>query len=665
MILPRRRRIHTFVLLLAFMAAHQIGLSQQRPEGGLMVLKGATLIDGTGGPPLPEAVIVIEGDKFKAVGGKGTTYPSDATVLDLSGKFVIPGFVDGHTHYRPWSAELYLNHGVTTIIFQGARNSNGIGEEAYRASQQSSVRTPRIYDHGGHWLTLSASMNREQLRLAVRDWLKTNPDSAQLPTLTKGGNKDVVPWPEVLGEGPSLAESNQQVIQWAAEEIHEAGLVTLGHTEDCLDSVRAGLDIIEHLWGCAQHLMTPQELEGFQKGEYLHWGSFLKGQTKIDQMIKEMVQLGAYINPTLVYVFAGFSPLAHKHELEAYNLYRDPALMTYYSQNLALGLLQKLRSVQQYSTKYPAQVAIKHLSDKDWQELKEAYRLHGAFVKRWVELGGKVMGGVDDPQTGTAGLSNHWEMAMLVESGLTPMQALQAQTLWNAEYLTARRKTPTKPMVGWVGPGTYADLVVLTANPLDNIENTKKIERVMKGGQFVRLGYTPYFTTGVTEAQQNKQILDYVISTGMFASVELHEALDRPSSSALGMMGPLVAVFPTPEPEISAIAPHTVAEGSPEFEMLVEGVGFVLDSVVQVDGVAVPTTFVNLRTLKAKIPANAVASAIPNRFTPAGASQRVGIYGDRTVRITVFNGPPDGGTSNSVSLRVMAKWLADEKKLVN
>ncbi len=172
---------------------------------------------------------------------------------------------------------------------------------------------------------------------------------------------------------------------------------------------------------------------------------------------------------------------------------------------------------------------------------------------------------------------------MLVESGLTPMQALQAQTLWNAEYLTARRKTPTKPMVGWVGPGTYADLVVLTANPLDNIENTKKIERVMKGGQFVRLGYTPYFTTGVTEAQQNKQILDYVISTGMFASVELHEALDRPSSSALGMMGPLVAVFPTPEPEISAIAPHTVAEGSPEFEMLVEGVGFVLDSVVQVD----------------------------------------------------------------------------------
>ncbi len=138
-----------------------------------MVLKGATLIDGTGGPPLPEAVIVIEGDKFKAVGGKGTTYPSDATVLDLSGKFVIPGFVDGHTHYRPWSAELYLNHGVTTIIFQGARNSNGIGEEAYRASQQSSVRTPRIYDHGGHWLTLSASMNREQLRLAVRDWLKT------------------------------------------------------------------------------------------------------------------------------------------------------------------------------------------------------------------------------------------------------------------------------------------------------------------------------------------------------------------------------------------------------------------------------------------------------------------------------------------------------------
>ncbi|OFW44612.1 MAG: hypothetical protein A3J28_08010 [Acidobacteria bacterium RIFCSPLOWO2_12_FULL_60_22] len=214
---------------------------------------------------------------------------------------------------------------------------------------------------------------------------------------------------------------------------------------------------------------------------------------------------------------------------------------------------------------------------------------------------------------------------MLVESGLTPMQALQAGTLWGAEMLTARRKQPAKPMVGLVAEGGYADLVILSANPLEDIGNTRKIERVMKGGRFVELGYTPYY-----------------------------------ASTPPGI------VRPTPyiqEPEISAILPNRVTEGSPEFEMVVDGEGFLPDSVVRVDGVAVPTTFVDIRTLRAKIPARVVAQAIPDRFVlSTNPEQRVGVYGDRTVKITVFTGPPDGGLSNSVSLKVMAKWLSNDKK---
>ena len=68
---------------------------------------------------------------------------------------------------------------------------------------------------------------------------------------------------------------------------------------------------------------------------------------------------------------------------------------------------------------------------------------------------------------------------MLVEVGLTPMQALQAQTSWAAEMLTARRKAPAKPSIGLIAAGAFADVVVLGANPLDDIDNTRKIERVM------------------------------------------------------------------------------------------------------------------------------------------------------------------------------------------
>jgi hypothetical protein len=147
----------------------------------------------------------------------------------------------------------------------------------------------------------------------------------------------------------------------------------------------------------------------------------------------------------------------------------------------------------------------------------------------------------------------------------------------------------------------------------------------MKGGEFVKLGYTPYYTSA-----------------------------------------PAVVVHSTPylqEPEISAIVPNRVTEGRGAFEMTVDGEGFLPDSVVRVDGVPVPTTFVDIRTLKAEIPAKVVAQALPDRFMlSTNPEQNTGVYGDRTVKISVFTGPPDGGLSNSVSLKVMAKWLGDGKK---
>lgn len=598
----RRHKALAFVSLFALTVMPDDGLTQQSAPSTPTVLTGATLIDGTGRAGIPDSVVVIEGDKFAAVGGKGTKYPPNATVVNLAGKFIIPGLVDSHTHSRAWCGELYLNHGVTSIFILNPWGTNGNTEESVRASQHSGVRSPRIFAIADRF-PLSPNMTREQVREQFRAWLAKKPDFAVLP---------------------SYNERNKQAYQWAAEAMREAGLFVFGHTEDAPGSVGAGQDGVEHIWGYAKALMTPQELENFQKGKYLHWGSFLKDKARIDQMIKESIAKGAYLNPTLVYELGSQSNLARKHESDIYNVYRDAALMTYYPQNLAASLLLKFRAVRTFSSRYENPVPLTNLAPKDLQEFKDAFRLSQEFTKRWVDLGGKIIGGTDDPSIGTCGLSTHMEMAMLVEAGLTPMQSLQAMSLWGAEMLTARKKISTKPPVGFVGEGANADLVILSANPLDNIENTRKIERVMKGGSFVQLGYTPHYT-------------------------------------ARGEAGG--AIPSTPEPELSAITPNTVAEGSAAFELTVEGVGFVGNSVVRVDGAPVPTTFVDIRTLKARVPANAVARATPHRFNCPGPEQQPGIYGDRTVKITVYNGPPDGGASNSVSLRVFAKWLAEEKKL--
>ena len=395
------------------------------------------------------------------------------------------------------------------------------------------------------------------------------------------------------------------------------------HVERLRESIKAGHDGVEHIWGFAQALMTPQELDNYQRGEYLHWGLFLEDTARIDQMIRDAVQRGVYLNPTMGYELGSQSSLARKHEDLMYELFRNGALMAYYPENLADGSLLKFRSIRNFSVRHENLVPLSKLSADEIKAFNEAYRLSGEFIRRWVQAGGKIMGGTDDPFPGATGFNQHMEMAMLVEVGLTPMQALKAMTIWGAEVMTARRRTPTTPPIGFIGAGAFADLVVLGANPLDNIDNTRRIERVMKGGRFIRLGYSPDYT--------------------------------RPQA-------PIRAIPSTPEPEISGITPNAVAEGSREFEMTVEGVGFIGESVVRVDGVSVPTTFVNIRTVKAIIPASVVARALPNRFNEPGPYQLNGVYGDRTVKITVFNRPPDGGTSNSVSLRVQAKWLRGESR---
>jgi hypothetical protein len=577
--------------------------SQQPPAPARTALRGATVIDVVAGTAVPDAVIVIEGDRITAFGGRATPIPADAAVVDLSGKFVIPGLFDSHVHYQPFLGELYLNFGVTSAMALGGRPA--VGEAYWKNSHSPDFRSPRLYGTGRSNLNtlINVSMTRDQVRAGVQEWLKGQPDMANLPQYSPPGNTDM--W------------------TWAVEAIHEAGLFAFGHSDLAPESIRAGHDGVEHIWGFAQATMTPQELQNYQRGEYLHWGLFLKDTTKLDEMIRDAVARNVYLNPTMGYELGSQSPLARKHEDLMYDLFRDGALMAYYPENLAQGSLLKFRAIRNFSVRHENLVPLSKLSAEEIAAFREAYRLSGEFIKRWVRAGGKIMGGTDDPFPGATGFNQHMEMAMLVEVGLTPMEALKAMTIWGAEVMTARRKAPTQPPIGWIGPGALADIVVLAANPLENIDNTRRIERVMKGGTFVRLGYTA----------------------------------DYPKPQA-----PIRAIPSTPEPEISGITPNAVAEGGPAFEMTVEGVGFISDSVVRVDGVSVPTTFVNIRTLKARIPASMVSRALPNRFNEPGPFQLNGVYGDRTVKITVFNRPPDGGTSNSVSLRVQAPWLRSETR---
>ena len=579
-------------VLLAIGAAVLTLAAPQASHAQQTVLKGATIITATGTSPIRDGVIVIDGDTIQSVGGSTTSYPPSATVIDLAGKFVIPGLVDSHTHYEEWMGEVMLNHGVTSQLAVG-----GNFGRAKEASQRNSSRTPRIYDTAGG-PRVSASMSEEQIRAAVREWLQTKPDFARISDYN--------------------AETSR-FYRWAAEEVHRAGLLIFGHTENAPESIRAGHDSIEHIWGFIIPTMTPQEHEDFQAGRYLHWATFLRDWPKLDQSIREAVAQGAYLNPTLVYELGSLSAHAAKHEREVYQVYSDPSLMAYFPQNIAQSLLQKQRQIRSFHGKYENLVLLSRVQPEERQEYDRGYKLVGQFLKRWMDAGGKIQAGTDTASGGTPGLCLHHEMELLVEAGLTPLQALQSATIWSGEMLAGKNGAIGRLKVGVLAPGAFADLVVLAANPLEDISNTKKIERVMKGGRFIQFGYDPaYFS------------------------------FTRPPRSI---------AMATPAPKISEITPHTVIEGSPDFEVVVRGVGFVGTSVVRVDGIAVTTTFVSPRVLKARVPASVVKSATPNPFDAPGPIQHSGVFGDPTVSISVYTPPPEGGTSNSVALRLRAKWM--------
>jgi hypothetical protein len=585
--LPFRKASFLFVLLVCLpVSAFEASSYGQQASDNVIVLRGATVIDGLGNPPLANATVVVEGDTIRSIlSGQDSDYPVEATVIDVAGKFIIPGLVDTHVHWAPWMGEVYINHGVTSILALANVSREG------RADSQTSLSTPRIFHTGGN-TRLTPAMTREQVHDRIGEYLKNDPDVAWLT---------------------QFRDNIKDAYGWAAEEVHAAGLAVFSHAQDTGQAIDRGMNVAEHVWGFALPLMSTQELEDFKKGRFLHWASYLKEGQQLDQVIQKAVTQGVYLNPTLVYEWGSLSPKVKRREQEVYLLLSNPDL-SYFPPVRGEMLLLRHRLIKTYSSRYDHLPMVSKLSPEDLEVVQEAGRNLQRFVKRYVQAGGKIVGGTDAPGVATPGLGMHHEMELLVEAGLTPMQALQSLTSWGGELLAGFQGARGNQRVGSFQEGNLADLLILEADPLEDISNTKKIERVMKGGKFVEFGYHPEFFS-----------------------------LSGPPQSTL-------------EPEISNISPHRVVEGSSDFEIVVEGAGFVTHSVVKVDGVSLRTIFEGPSKLRATVPASFIEKALPDRFWSPGPDQDVGVYGDRSLSITVFNPPPSGGASNRVSLMVQAGW---------
>src|SRR5262245_41514581 len=462
--MPIGRGFSGFVAAAILVLAASTSSEAQAPS--TLLIRGATIIDGLADAPVRGRSLLIEENLIRGLPPADAPAPAGAQVLDLAGKFIIPGLFDSHVHWDAFMGELLVNHGVTSIL---ALDNVA---KALRLKSQDAHDIPRLF-HTGPRLQFTPNSADADISEAMRAWLQSEPDLAWFPQYNGRFSR---------------------AYRLAADQAHKAGLMVFGHTDDAPGAIRDGIDILEHVWGYAEAVMSAEELRSFQDGKLLTWATQLSDWSKLDGMIADAVGRGIYLNPTMTYEWGGLSAHAAQRELEDYRTISNPDLV-YFPRNMSDSILARHRQIKNFSSRYDSMPWIAKLPAQNRSEFETGYKNVREFNRRWVAAGGKIQAGTDIITGGVPGITLHHEMEMLIESGLTPMQALKAATSWSAEILEGKNKTRGDAKIGSIRAGNLTDLVVVSADPTSDISNTKKIERVMKDGRFVELGYRPEFYT--------------------------------------------------------------------------------------------------------------------------------------------------------------------------
>ena len=569
----------------------------------VIVIRGGTLIDGTGGPPLPNAVVVIRGNRIETVSRNGqASYPAGARVLEADGKFIVPGLMDAHCHYQDWMPELMLNYGVTSVFEIGGGGAWGLAQR--QAVARGKIPGPRIFvavgSIAGARIAAVSSTAGAGGALSNRQVIGTAAQASEVARRFIDAGADMVK----VHRGPPL-----EVYRAAIDEAHRAGLPVvaqpLGPTVYAREAVLAGADILEHAAGVGYSIAKdPAKWEGFGTTIEVHSidpTPFADmDDAKAQELIRLMVDRNVYLEPDFIAVGRGFQAGRRKFELQDYRLLQAPGL-SYVPESRRLKILGTYREFDE-------------LDPAEWELRHKGYLNMLRFIKMFVDAGGKVMSGTDTGGWAIPGIGLHHELEILVEeAGLTPMQAIVAATRNPAEGFRVLDQ------VGTIEAGKLADLVVVNADPLQSIGNLQQIEWVVKDGNLIDRTYHAWFRNPLPRGT--------VDALGWVAALK-RQTLQKDPTWAFGQ----------PPPGIEAISPSQATEGDPELTVTIRGVNFTTKSVVHFDGQPVPARLVSETELQITVAASLIASAgnYPLTVTNPEPLQR----------------PEWGGTSNKARLLV-------------
>ena len=431
-------------------SAPQAAAGKAQPPGGqaprFLAIRNVTVIPGAGAPPLENATVIIRDDRIAAIGPAAeTVIPAGARSIEGAGKFLVPGFIDLHVHLskaRASALGLFVANGVTTL-----RDMGGDHEELlrWRRDVQAGARIgPRILMAGP---ILEAARNVERMR-------KDQPEAR------------IEPFERVRISVGSPEEARRVVAELAGREIDFLKIRTVQDRETYLALNKAanshGIPLVGHVSGIPPEVVLDAGQDGADHNFYPSFEA--KSREERLPVWRKFAARGIPIVPTLVALFEttfpGVERLRAVVEDEEGRI--DPR-RRYLSKYLVIDWREQL--LEKNDGQFQA-------SRKLWEDVvrRDLREMH--------EAGMDLLVGSDVAVLNVfPGFSIHDEMALFVtELGMTPAEVIERATSRSARFLRIADS------VGTVERGKVADLVLLEANPLQDIRNTRRIAAVILRG---------------------------------------------------------------------------------------------------------------------------------------------------------------------------------------
>jgi imidazolonepropionase-like amidohydrolase len=425
--MPSTKKISLAIAGAILLSAFNLSAARPNPDAqpdpnSLQAWVGARIIDGTGKPAIENATLVIRNGHIEAV-GKRVKVPAGAERIDATGKTIIPGLINAHGHLNSEDRlGVYLRDGITTILSLGGDKEFALREFCAKAPPGTA---PRLYVAGPIQDSSAipgavAVTTPEQARKSVDELIRNKPDIIKVRVDDfRGARQKMTP----------------EVYAAVIDEAHKNGFRTAAHIvflDDAKGVLQAGVDYIAHS-------VRDREVD--------------------DEFVRLMKKRHVSYSPTLTRELAVFT------YSETPSFFSDPFFLKE-ADPAEIAQMQDPKRQDTMKTDPSAQWHKEHMA----VAMGNLKTLSDAGIN--IAMGTDSGGGPGRFQ----GYFEHLELEYETKAGLTPMQALVSATSGAATAINISNE------VGTLEKGKLADFLVLTANPLDDIKNTRAIESVWIGG---------------------------------------------------------------------------------------------------------------------------------------------------------------------------------------